>query len=87
MCNTNSKASQKGCWERNGRAMSLKCFVETDVHPFLLAIQRGIAQCHHCIGRSSHVSLKWAWNESEPKLFTLVAFNKNRKNVPRISSQ
>ncbi len=59
--------------------MFLKRFVETDVHPFLLAIQQGIAQCHHYIGRSSHVNLKWAWNESEPELFALVAFNTNGK--------
>jgi len=62
--------------------MSLKCFFETDVHPFLLANQRGITQCHHYIGRSSHVNLKWAWNESELELFAqLVAFNTNGKRI------
>jgi hypothetical protein len=75
--NANLKAKQKGCWEKNGCVISLKCSVEADVHPFLLPIQRGITQCHHCTRISSHDNLKWVWNESEPELLALIAFNKN----------
>jgi hypothetical protein len=28
-------------------------------------------------GRNSHVNHMWAWNESGPKLFAPIAFNKN----------
>jgi len=74
--NANPKANQKGCWERNGCAIFMKCSAKTNVHPFLLYIQRGNTQCCHYIGKSSHANLKWAWNEIEHKLFTLIIVNK-----------
>jgi hypothetical protein len=37
--NVTLKASQKGCLKRNGHVIVLKCFVEIDLHPFLLAVQ------------------------------------------------
>jgi hypothetical protein len=79
----NLKANQKGCWERNGRAISMKCSTKTYVHPFLLAIQRGNTQCCHCTRRSSHANFKWAWNESEPELFALITFNKNEQEYTK----
>jgi hypothetical protein len=43
----------------------------------MLAIQRRKAQCHHYTRKNSHVSFKWAWNESQLELLTLITFNKN----------
>jgi predicted DNA-binding ribbon-helix-helix protein len=83
MHDVNPKTSQKGCWKRNGCAITLKCFLEIDVHPSLQVVQRGGMHNVATIGKSFRTNLKWVWNKSELELPTLIASNKNKRKFTK----